>query len=195
MVNSTYCLTKKARLDRVFKSESLLRWAFHKQPHSRSLSPTTVRNAKPSLGSESTKRLRSAIGPRLSYCLSSSGDTSKALASFANISSEGNRLPSSMSERKARKCRSGPPICARISLPYPAIREFVGPICELIKLTGSITLIPCHFARIKRETFGFNVDDTVDPGWFGASKLVAVCRAAFRQHTRTDIRGGDDNTT
>ena len=41
---------------------------------------TTVRNAKPSLGSESTKRLRSAIGPRVSYCLSSSGDTSRASA-------------------------------------------------------------------------------------------------------------------
>jgi hypothetical protein len=31
---------------------------------------------------------------RVSYCLSSSGDTSKAPASFAKISSEGNRLPS-----------------------------------------------------------------------------------------------------
>src|SRR5271156_1592448 len=61
---------------------------------------TTVRNAKPSLGSESTKRLRSVIGPRVSYCLSSSGETSRASASFAKIPSEGNRLPSSMSERK-----------------------------------------------------------------------------------------------
>jgi hypothetical protein len=31
------------------------------------------------------------------------GDTSKALASFAKISSEGNRLPSSMSERKGEE--------------------------------------------------------------------------------------------
>src|ERR1700751_1641557 len=64
---------------------------------------TTVLNAKPSLGSESIKRLRSAIGARLSYCLSSSGDTSKAPASFAKISSEGNRLPSSTSERKGEE--------------------------------------------------------------------------------------------
>src|ERR1700761_3082418 len=64
---------------------------------------TSVRNAKPSLGSESTKRLRSAIGPRVSYCLSSTGDTSRASASFAKISSEGNRLPSSMSERKGEE--------------------------------------------------------------------------------------------
>jgi hypothetical protein len=61
---------------------------------------TTVLNAKPSFGSASIKRLRSAIGPRASYCLSSSGDTCKAPASFARISSEGKRLPSSMSERK-----------------------------------------------------------------------------------------------
>jgi hypothetical protein len=38
-----------------------------------------------------------------SYCLSSSGDTSKALAGFAKISSEGNRHPSSMSERKGEE--------------------------------------------------------------------------------------------
>ena len=49
------------------------------------------------------KRLRSAIGARVSYCLSSSGDTSKAPASFAKIFSEGNRLPSSMSERKGEE--------------------------------------------------------------------------------------------
>ena len=64
---------------------------------------TAILNAKPSLGSESIKRLRSAIGARVSYCLSSSGDTSKAPASFAKISSEGNRLPSSMSERKGEE--------------------------------------------------------------------------------------------
>ena len=64
---------------------------------------TTVLNAKPSLGSESIKRLRSAIGARVSYCLSSSGDTSKVPASFTKISSEGNRLPSSMSERKGEE--------------------------------------------------------------------------------------------
>ena len=57
-------------------------------------------NAMPSFGSESIKRLRSAIGPRVSYCLSSFVDASKAPASFAKIFSEGNRLPSSMSERK-----------------------------------------------------------------------------------------------
>jgi hypothetical protein len=61
---------------------------------------TTVLNAKPSLGSDSIKRLRSAIGPRGSYCLSSSGDTSRTLTSFVKIASEGNRHPSSMSERK-----------------------------------------------------------------------------------------------
>jgi hypothetical protein len=51
----------------------------------------------------SIKRLRSAMGARVSYCLSSSGDTSKAPASFAKISSEGNRLPSSMSERQGEE--------------------------------------------------------------------------------------------
>jgi hypothetical protein len=49
--------------------------------------------------SESIKRLRSAIGARLSYFFRSSSDTFRAPASFAKISSEGNRLPSSMSER------------------------------------------------------------------------------------------------
>ena len=43
---------------------------------------TIVLNAKPSLGSESIRRLRSAIGARVSYCLSSSGDISKAPASL-----------------------------------------------------------------------------------------------------------------
>ena len=38
--------------------------------------------------------------PRLSYCFRSSSDTFRARASFSKISSEGNRLPSSMSERK-----------------------------------------------------------------------------------------------
>jgi hypothetical protein len=52
---------------------------------------------------EPIKRLRSAIGARVSYCSSSSGDTSKAPASFAKISSEGNLLPSSVSERKAEE--------------------------------------------------------------------------------------------
>src|SRR5262249_19029588 len=61
---------------------------------------TAVLNAKPSLGFESIKRFRSAIGSRLSYCFRSSSETFRALASFAKISSEGNRLPSSMSERK-----------------------------------------------------------------------------------------------
>jgi hypothetical protein len=61
---------------------------------------TAVLNAKPSLGFESIKRLRSAIGSRLSYCFRSSSDTFKARASLGKISSEGNRLPSSMSERK-----------------------------------------------------------------------------------------------
>jgi len=64
---------------------------------------TAVLNAKPSLGFESIKRLRSAIGSRLSYCFRSSSDTFRALASLPEISSEGNRLPSSMSERKGEE--------------------------------------------------------------------------------------------
>ena len=49
------------------------------------------------------------MGARVSYCLSSFGDTSKAPDSFAKISSEGNRLPSSMSERKGEEM---PILCA-----------------------------------------------------------------------------------
>jgi serine/threonine protein kinase len=52
---------------------------------------------------ESIKRLRSAIGSRLSYFFSSSSDTFRAAASFSKISSEGNLLPSSMSERKGEE--------------------------------------------------------------------------------------------
>src|SRR5580700_5564109 len=88
---------------------------------------TTVRNAKPSLGSESTKRLRSAIGPRVSYCLSSSGDTSRALASFAKISSEGNRLPSSMSERKGEEM---PIRSANLRKDKPLISQFVNSLAQ-----------------------------------------------------------------
>src|SRR5262249_34050580 len=51
----------------------------------------------------SIRRLRSAIGSRLSYCFRSSSDTFRALASFARISSEGNRLPSSISERNGEE--------------------------------------------------------------------------------------------
>jgi hypothetical protein len=40
---------------------------------------------EPGFGSESIKRLRSAMGSRVSYSLSSSADTSKAPPSFANI--------------------------------------------------------------------------------------------------------------
>jgi hypothetical protein len=54
---------------------------------------TTVLNANPSFGSKSIKRLRSAMGARVSYCLSSSGDTSKTPASFAKISSSGAWIP------------------------------------------------------------------------------------------------------
>ena len=57
---------------------------------------TAVLNAKPSLGFESIKRLRSAIGSRLSYFFRSSSGTFRARASFARISSEGNRLPSTL---------------------------------------------------------------------------------------------------
>jgi hypothetical protein len=64
---------------------------------------TAVLNANPSLGLESIKRLRSAIGSRLSYCFKSCSDTFRALASLARISSEGNRLPSSISERKGEE--------------------------------------------------------------------------------------------
>ena len=55
---------------------------------------TAALNAKHSLGFESINRLRSAIGSRLSYCFRSSSDPFRALASFAKISSKGNRLPS-----------------------------------------------------------------------------------------------------
>ena len=60
---------------------------------------TAVRNAKPSLGSESIKRLRSNIGSRVSYCLRSSSDHSKRRPALPRLGG-GNRLPSSMSERK-----------------------------------------------------------------------------------------------
>jgi len=43
----------------------------------------------------SVRRSLPAIGLRLSYCLRSSSDTLRAPASFARISSEANRLPSS----------------------------------------------------------------------------------------------------
>jgi hypothetical protein len=103
---------------------------------------TTVRNAKPSLGSESIKRLRSAMGARVSYCLSSSGGTSKAPASFIKISSEGNRLPSSMSERKGEEMpilfanpRKGKSTLSRNSrIRWP---NEISIICELTKLTAA----------------------------------------------------------
>jgi hypothetical protein len=78
--------------DYIFGSQFAVLYLFHNRS-----------DAKPSFGCKSIKRLRSAMGARVSYCLSSSGDTSKAPASFAKISSEGNRLPSSMSERKGEE--------------------------------------------------------------------------------------------
>ena len=89
---------------------------------------TAILNAKPSLGSESIKRLRSAIGARVSYCLSSSRETSKAPASLALP-----RFPLKeivfqvlCPKGKVRKYRSSLPIHARTNPPYPAIRGFVG---------------------------------------------------------------------
>jgi len=64
---------------------------------------TAVRNATPSFGSESINRLGSAIGARLSYFFRSSSGTFRTAASFPKISSEGNRLPSSTSERKGEE--------------------------------------------------------------------------------------------
>jgi hypothetical protein len=102
---------------------------------------TAVRNAKPSLGSESISRLRSAIGPRLSYFSRSSTGTFRAAASFPKISSEGNRLPSSMSERKgeempllfanSRKDRSALSRNSRSRWP-----KEVSIMCKLRKLTA-----------------------------------------------------------
>ena|SRR5271165_2471116 len=78
--------------DYIFGSQFAVLYLFHNRSE-----------RKAQLRVESIKRLRSAIGARVSYCLSSSADTSKAPASFAKISSEGNLLPSSMSERKAEE--------------------------------------------------------------------------------------------
>src|SRR5260370_12027948 len=61
---------------------------------------TAVRNAKPSLGSESISRLRSAIGPQLSYFPSSSTGTFRAAPSFPKIPPHANHLPPPLSHRK-----------------------------------------------------------------------------------------------
>ena len=96
------------------------------------------------------------MGPRVSYCLSSSGDTSRASASFAKISSEGNRLPSSMSERKGEEMpiwsanlRKDKPALSRNSSDSLAQRDFDHMLAYKAYL--QYRLIPCHLARIKRE--------------------------------------------
>jgi hypothetical protein len=96
------------------------------------------------------------MGARVSYCLSSSGDTSKAPASFAKISSEGNRLPISMSERKAEEM---PILFANPRKDKSAfIPQFVDSFTQrdfdhmlANKAYWQYRLNPCHLARIKRE--------------------------------------------
>ena len=113
---------------------------------------TAVRNAKPSLGSESIKRLRSTIGSRVSYCLRSSSDTLKAPASFTKTSCEGNRLPSSMSERKgdempiffanARKDKSA--LSRNSWIRWP---KEISIMCQRKKFTP-VSPRPCHLGKL-----------------------------------------------
>jgi hypothetical protein len=89
---------------------------------------TAVRNAKPSFGSESIGRFRSAIGPRLSYCCRSSpavhSERWRPLPGFLRTESAFQAL---CPKGKVRKCRLASPIHARTSPLCCAIGEVVGP--------------------------------------------------------------------
>jgi hypothetical protein len=114
------------------------------------------------LGLESIKRFRSAIGSRLSYCFRSSSDTFRARASFPKISSEGNRLPSSISERKgeempiffanSRKDKSALSRNSRSRWP-----KEISIMCRRKKLAGSLARpMECSKSplRLKLDFFG-----------------------------------------
>jgi hypothetical protein len=111
---------------------------------------TAVLNAKPSLGFESIKRLRSAIGSRLSYFFRSSSGTFRARPAFPRFLLRGIVLQALCPRGKARKCRLSSPTRAKTSPHDPAIREGVDPkksrscVCQRKKLTVSMTrLVGC----------------------------------------------------
>jgi len=88
---------------------------------------TAVRKAKPSFGSESIIRLRSAIGPRLSYCFSSSSvhsERRRALPEFLRTEIVCQAL---CPKGKVGKHRLSFPIHSRTSPLCLAIGEVVGP--------------------------------------------------------------------